>query len=133
MPFRKDYNLKVWSIEPAENGKTTKIRCSGSKKNRETGEYEQDFSGFVTLIGPANSKAASLKEGDVIRVGECEVTNRYDKEARREYVTYKIFDFEMPENTGAPRTQAASKTPTSMRAPGNGTTPDDGPDEELPF
>ena len=37
-------------------------RLSISKKNRATGEYEQDFSGFVMFVGTACAKkAAALK------------------------------------------------------------------------
>ena len=84
------------------NDTSTKVRMSVSRKNKKTGEYEQDFSGFVLAIGTATaSKAAKLKEGDRIKLGDVDVTTKYDKEKRVTYTNYKMFSFEEPEDSNS--------------------------------
>ena len=62
MGFRKDSFATVWSVD-AVSDTLTKARVSISRKNKQTGEYETDFSGFVSFVGTASAKkAASLRE-----------------------------------------------------------------------
>lgn len=94
MGFRSQAFCKVWEITPQTDTRT-KGRISISRKNRQTGEYETDFSGFVSFLGSAAArKAASLKEGDRIRLGDVDVSNRYDKEKQVTYTNFNIFSFE---------------------------------------
>lgn len=88
-----------------------KLRISISRKNKQSGEYEQDFSGFVNAIGTAAAKkAACLKEGDTIKLGDVDVTTKYDKQKEVTYTNYKIFSFEVDGgNNSAPK--AASNEP----------------------
>ena len=66
MGFRTGAYAKVWEVTPMSDT-STKVRMSISRKNKQSGEYEQDFSGFVLAIGTAAAKkAAGLKEGDII-------------------------------------------------------------------
>jgi hypothetical protein len=108
MGFRTGNFCTVWSVEPISDT-NTKARISVSRKNKMTGEYETDFSGFVNFVGTAAaSKALSLKERDRIKLGDVDVTTRYDKEKKVEYVNYKIFSFEQPDaenNNAAPTPQ----------------------------
>lgn len=98
MGFKKDSFAKVWSVEGVSDT-NTKLRISISRKNRQTGEYEEDFAGFVSCIGSmAAKKALALKEGDRIRLGDTDVTTWYNKEKKVTYTTYKIFDFEVPDS-----------------------------------
>ena len=61
MGFRTGAYAKVWEVTPMSDT-STKVRMSISRKNKQSGEYEQDFSGFVLAIGTAAAnKAASLK------------------------------------------------------------------------
>ena len=62
MGFRQDGFMTVWSVEPSKSGNTTRVRLSSSRKNKNTDEWEQDFSGFCTFIGEAHKAAARLKE-----------------------------------------------------------------------
>jgi len=94
MGFRTGAYAKVWEIEPVRET-ATKIRISTSRKDRQTGEYEQDFSGYVLCIGTATAaNAAKLRKGDGIRIGDCEVTTRYDKDRKVTYTNYRIYSFE---------------------------------------
>ena len=110
MGFRTGAYAKVWKVEPFSDT-SVKLRISISRKNKQTGEYEQDFSGFVNAIGTAAAKkAAVLKEGDTIKLGDVDVTTKYDKAKEVTYTNYKIFSFEVDGgNTSAPK--AASNEP----------------------
>lgn len=113
MGFRKDAYATVWSVEPTSDT-LTKARISISRKNRQTGEYETDFSGFISFVGTATAKkAASLNVRDRIKLGDVDVTNRYDKEKGVTYTNFKVFSFDMadgaqtqqPRNTTEPQPQ----------------------------
>ena len=95
MGFRKDAYATIWSVEP-KSDTLTKGRISINRKSKQTGEYEQDFGGFVDFIGTAAAHAAaSLKEKDRIRLGDVDVTNKYNKENGVTYTNFKVFSFEM--------------------------------------
>ena len=99
MGFRKDSFATVWSVEPVSDTKT-KCRISISRKNKQTGAYEDDFSGFVSFLGTAAAaKALKLKERDRIKLGDVDVSNFYDKEKKQEYTTYKVFSFDIQSET----------------------------------
>lgn len=124
MGFRKDSYAKVWAIEPKSETNTV-VRISISRKNKQTDEYEQDFSGFVSFVGTAAAKkAASLNEGDRIRLGDVDVTTKYDAEKRVTYTNYKCFSFDIET---AKSTQSSSYEPQPVV--------DDGEEEgsDLPF
>ena len=99
MGFRKEAFATIWSVEPTSDT-LTKARISVSRKNKQTGEYETDFSGFVSFIGTAAAKkATALKEKDRIRLGDVDVTSKYDKEKNVTYTNFKIFSFETQNET----------------------------------
>ena len=127
MGFRNGAYAKVWSVEP-ETDTRTKVRLSTSRKNRQTGQYEQDFSGFVQFVGTANATSASrLHEGDRIKLGDCDVTTRYNKETKREYVNYTTFGFEKMEDDSSGG--SGGKSAGKQKDP-----PYDEPnDDDLPF
>lgn len=95
MGFRDNAWLTVWDIKKNPSGKSFQIRASTSKKDKETGEYETDWSGFINMVGNAAKKASMLKARDRIQMKGCEVTTRYVKERDTEYTNYTCFDFEM--------------------------------------
>lgn len=97
MGFRTGAYAKVWEITPMSDT-STKVRLSVSRKNKQTNEYEQDFSGFVLAIGTAAAKKAScLKQGDRIKLGDVDVATKYDKDKKITYTNYKMFSFETDE------------------------------------
>lgn len=121
MGFRKDGFATVWQVKQG-NGNYTDVRISTSKKNKQTDQYETDFSGFVRFVGDAHKNASGLKEKDRIKIGDCEVTNSYDKEKKVTYTNYAVFGFEM----------ADGSVPKTNNDAGFKPIPD-GIDEELPF
>lgn len=95
MGFRTGAFCKVWEVTPISDT-NTKLRISISRKNKSTGEYEQDFSGFINAVGTAAAKkAAALNKGDRIKLGDVDVSTRYNKEKAVEYTNYKVFTFEL--------------------------------------
>lgn len=106
MGFRQGSFATIWQIEPVKDT-ITKAKITTSKKNKNTGEYETDFSGFVTFLGTAvASKAAKLKEKNRIKLGEVDVTRKWDKEKQKEYINFNVFAFEMADS------KATSSLPT---------------------
>ena len=95
MGFRTNTYATIWSVEPVSDT-LTKARISISRKNKQTGEYDTDFGGFVSFIGTvAAKKAACLKERDRIRLGDVDVSNKYDKEKKVTYTNFKVFSFDV--------------------------------------
>ena len=126
MGFKQDARfVKVWEVE--NKGNYHVVSLSTSKKNKDTNKYETDFSyKFVRFIGTAHTLAADLKNGDTIKLGSCEVTNKYDKEKNVTYTNYLVYSFEK-EGSNSTNNQSTPKTDNSFM-----DIPDDG-SEELPF
>lgn len=97
---------KVWKIDRRE--RFTKIQASISKKVKDSDQYETDWSGFLNLVGAAHTEAASLQEGDRIRIEEFDVTTRYDKAKNVAYTNYAVFKYSNPNAQGASQQQSAS-------------------------
>lgn len=101
MGFRTGAFCKVWEVTPVSDT-NVKVRISTSRKNKETNEYEQDFSGFASIVGSVAAKnAASLKAGDRIKLGDVDVTTRYVAEKKTTYTNYRIFSFEGVDGSGS--------------------------------
>lgn len=74
----------------------TKARISISRKDKQTGEYTDDFSGFVSFFGTAAAKkAASLKERDRIKLGDVDVRTHYDKTRNTTFYNFNIYSFDV--------------------------------------
>lgn len=97
MGFRANSFAKVWAVESTKPN-ITKVRLSTSRKNKQTGQYETDFSGYCSFVGNCAVAALKLREGDRIKLGDVDVSNRYDREAKREYTFYTVFGFEMADS-----------------------------------
>lgn len=120
MGFRTGAYAKVWSVE--NTGRFHKVNLSVSRKDKNSGEYVTDFSGFVAFVGGANLTAANLQKGDRIKIGDCDVTTSFNKEKHISYTNYTIFSYEMADGTpSAPQPTAAAQT----TAPS--VTPDEDP------
>lgn len=123
MGFRTGAFAKVWRFE--NKGNYSVVELSTSKKNKQTEQYETDFSGkFVRFIGQAHADIQSLQEGVKIKLGDVEVTNSYNKETKQAFTNFLVFSFEVADNSGNGQTPASSDG--FMNIP-------DGIDEELPF
>lgn len=112
MSYRQGGYMTVWDVKPGKFGDTTRVRLSSSRKDKQTGEYIQDFAGFCTFFGKAGDDAMSLKPRDRIKLGECDVTTKFDKAKNVEYVNYRVFGFEMADGGNS----MANMTPEEKKA-----------------
>lgn len=119
MSFRNGAYATVWEVKPAAN--YTDVRLSTSRKSKQSGEYETDFSGFVRFIGDANRMAAGLKQRDRIKLGEVACTNQYVKDKNTTYHNYQCFNFEAAESISGRSQDNPAAIPAGVTA------------EELPF
>ena len=94
MGFRTGAYAKVWEVTPIYET-STKCRISISRKKKDSDEYEEEFSGYVLFIGTAAAKkAACLKVGARIKLGDVDATSKYDKEKKQTFYSFKCFSFE---------------------------------------
>lgn len=101
MGFRSGAYAKIWSIQQVSST-FAKMQISITRKNKSTGEYDTEFSGFVGVVGsvPVN-KTLTLKRGDKIKLGEVDVTTKYDKDKNITYTNYKVFSFDTDSDGGS--------------------------------
>ena len=105
MGFRKDAYARVWEVTP-KGPKNTTLRISISRKNKQTNQYETDFSGFVSVFGTAAEDASKLNVGDTIRLGDCDV-GTFKGEQGRFFTNYRLYGFELANR--APQQNQASR------------------------
>lgn len=139
MGFRQGGYATVWEVVRSGD-KFTKARVSTSRKNKQTDQYETDFSGFVSFVGAAHSKMGGIQERARIKVLNCDVTNEYNKEEKREYTNYTIFDFEFADGSSsndsqqaAPQKKAPAKKAATPKPPTAEADDEEETEEELPF
>ena len=135
MGFHTGAYAKVWEVKPVGDTLTT-LRISISRKNKQTGEYEQDFSGFVSFCGTSNAaRAAALQEGCRIKLGDCDVSTRYVKEKDTSYTNFRVFGFEEldEEASGGGKKSGAATKPKSRKARSDPEYEGDYEDEENPL
>lgn len=131
MGFRQNSWATIWSVEQMSDT-ATKVRLSISHKNKQTGEYEDDFSGFVMFYGTATAaKAARLRERDRIRLGDVDCRSKYVAEKNTTYYNFNVYSFETQDEANGVTTSgnaAALQGDNSFLDIPEGVT-----DEELPF
>lgn len=128
-------NVTIWKVEitTTKGGKEyARLQCSTQKKNRQTGNYETDWSGVVDLWNGAYDKFKEngLKEKDRINILNGQHTNTYSRESKRTFENYNIWageDYEIAnQNTNSVNeTKTENSAPTTMQPIDN--------DDFLPF
>lgn len=132
MGFRQGAFATVWSIEPYSDT-FTKGRISVSKKDKETGSYETTFSGFVAFIGTsAANKALKLREKDRIRLGDVDVTTKYEPDTGKVFTNFKIFSFQNQAEIDEAFSDRDGGAPAPPVAPDEISDEEDF-DDDLPF
>lgn len=82
----------IWKVE--NKGNYDVCQLSTQKKNKETGNYETDFAEQgVRFVGKAHGFHPQEKQR--IKITNCGVTNKYNKETKRKYYTFVVFDYEL--------------------------------------
>lgn len=121
MGFKTGAFVKIWNVE--DKGKYSIVELSSSKKNKQTNEYETDFSSkFVRFIGKAHTDIKNIGEVSKIKLGDVEVTNSYNKETKQSFTNFLVFSFESENN----ETKTATGSEEFFNIP-------DGSDTDLPF
>lgn len=131
MGFRNGAYATCWQHEN-KSDKWTKLRISVSRKNQETGQYEEEFAGWVDCIGTACAqKAARLKERDRIRLLKTDVrtSKRTGDDGNTKWFTnFVLTEFEMADGSGS---TGQTQQNSSKRAYEGENDPSDNGD--LPF
>lgn len=133
MGFRNNTYAKIWKVDNKGNYSTCSMTIS--KKDKESGEYKTDFQdGFVRLVGQAHEfvsgKDIPEKGGLGVRIGDCDVSRRYDSEKNTTYTNFTVFSFKEDDDDSANNKKTKNTTkakPKAVNAPAN----DD--DEPLPW
>lgn len=95
MGFRNNAIATVWKIKESDGeSKFRDVQISTSKRNKKTGDYESDFSGYVRFVAKAVAGVENLKEKDRIILKNVDVSRRYDKERGREFINFTVFEWE---------------------------------------
>lgn len=142
MGFHEGAYATVWEITN-QGDNFSKVRLSISRKDKKSDEYVTDFNGFVGLVGEANKKLnlidSALSSGDRcrIKIGACDVSNKYNKDEGREYTNFTMFDFELSDRAAqsddrksAKATKKKTKAKPAALADEESSEEDD---EDLPF
>ena len=149
MGFRQGAFARIWSVN--DEGRYSTANVSVSKKNKETGKYDVEFSdGYVRLVGSAHEVAKGLglptrekfdsqsDKGISVKISSCDVTNNYNAKTKKLYTNCVIFGFEIPDNNGDNNsdnsgTRKKSVAGSKAKAKATVVAQDDADDEELPF
>jgi hypothetical protein len=132
MSFANGKIAKIWEIRPQD--KYSEVKISTSKKNKDTDEYEQDFSAFVRFIGKAHEKCQSLKGDEMIKLLEVEVTNKYVKDKNKSYYNCVCFNFDLFDNSNKGTSKTKDDGENTKPATDNENHPPLYDDEDkLPF
>ena len=126
MGFRKEAYATIWEVKRITDT-FVKARVSISRKNKDTGKYEPEFEDFIAFSGTvAANKAMSLREKDRIKIGDCDVKNKYVPEKKMKYYNFLVYSFELANGT-----QNSTQRETASPQP----EVDDGEvdDSKLPF
>jgi len=121
MGFRNGAYAKIWEVKPNPSGKSTSVRLSVSRKVGE-GQYEEDFSGYVSFIANANDRATGLKKGDRVKLGDVDVSSKYNADKRERSFSFKVFSFEPVDGQSGSAKQSSSRDAIE-----DGDLPDDFP------
>ena len=100
MGFKNGAYAKVWEVVPPQEGKKTyRVRLSISRKDKLSGEYETDFSGYVSFIGKAAALAKEkLTKESRVKLLETDVASAYNKEKKEAAYYFKVFDAELADS-----------------------------------
>lgn len=97
--FSNNSYAKLWEVE--DKGKYSVVELSTSKKNKETNEYETDFSSkFVRFVGEAHNRVKKMDGTERIKLTNCGVTT--SKYNDKWYTNFLVFDFEKADSSIKP-------------------------------
>lgn len=88
---------KIWKIQRCEE-RYADVQVSTSSKNKQSGEWETDFSGFCRILGKDMTDkirgTAIPKGGLKVELNRVAVKQNYNKEKKQAFTEFIIWDFE---------------------------------------
>lgn len=136
--MREGSYVSIWSVKKGTRGSGNyyDVQMSCSTKRKDTGEYVNDFSGYVRFIAGAAETISKYDGFDAkqhgnqplrMKLGVMDIKYTYDKKNDKNYLNVAVIGVEEPDNNIH---QAATHTEKEeddfMKIPENDT-------EELPF
>lgn len=113
MGFKNGTVATVWKVKDSDgDNRFRDVQISTSKRNKKSGEYESDFSGYVRFVANAVAGVERLKEKDRIILKNVDVSRRHDKKKGKEFVNFTVFEWERVGEGGRTYGYAASKKPS---------------------
>ena len=134
MGFKNSAIATIWKIKDIDGENIFRdVQISTSRKNKKTGEYESDFSGYVRFVANAVVGVESLKEKDRIVLKNVDVSRRYDKKKGREFVNFTVYEWERMENRSNNQDDQNKVNPSTNEKQGGGFFQVAADAEEAPF
>lgn len=113
MAFGEGCFVKVFDVE--DKGNYSVVSIASSKRNKQTNEYETDFSSkFVRFIGDAHKCRPMY--GQKIKLKRCAVENVYMKNGQKCYLKnpiYLVYSYELEDGSNS----VASVPSVELQAP----------------
>lgn len=98
--FGTNSYMTIWEVN--DKGNYAEVSLTSTKKNKATGNNEQDFgSKFVRFVGDAYLQRPMPEQR--IKVTGCGVQNAYVKDGKTQYLkspTYVVWAYELQESNG---------------------------------
>ncbi len=97
MGFRQGAYATLWRV--GEKNGAVSVQLSTSYKKKDSTEYVVDWQGWATCKFDAETFAKSItkpipENGIRVRIGNCEVKNKYDAEKKIMYTNYEVLGLE---------------------------------------
>lgn len=106
--FANNSYVTIWDIKKVE---PNYIDAQISTSRKVNGTYEQDFGGIVRFVGEAKTVVENKKPKDRVKILECGVSNKYNKEKKTTYWNLVVFKCEDANNNNT--SQPAKKQETA--------------------
>lgn len=126
MGFRSGAYAKIWELEQTENA--VNARISISRKDKNSGQYTQAWGGYARFYGDAAQAVQNAGKGGRIKLGEVDVTNRYDAEKKITSTYYSVYTAEVAQAGREAGNKAAAQLADDFIS-----VPDDLAEDGLPF
>lgn len=134
MGFKNSAIATIWKIKDTDGENIFRdVQISTSRKNKKTGEYESDFSGYVRFVANAVTGVEGLKEKDRIVLKNVDVSRRYDKKKGREFVNFTVYEWERMENRSNNQDDQNKVNPSTNEKQGGDVFQVAADAEEAPF
>lgn len=118
MGFRDGAFCKLWKLDT--DGKYPQGQISISRKDKESGEYVDDFSGYVSFIGDAATAIKKIPMQGRFKIKGCDVSRVWNKEKQREFINFRVFDLEeVTSGAPSPASNNQQKARGSTKKQGN--------------